>query len=162
MTTADAQNMPAPADPGAYDPATVVGGSGDSGTAPRTLWRDAWGRMRRSRLALLCGAILALYVLVGLIGFTGVLSDETEVDGAMIPGLIDRTIGKSHQPPTLRDPSSKEISPSYWLGLDFMGRSVFWRLVYGTRVALTVALLASIIEICIGFTLGALAGYFGG
>ena len=34
--------------------------------------------------------------------------------------------------------------------------------VYGTRVALTVALLASIIEIVIGFTLGALAGYFGG
>jgi peptide/nickel transport system permease protein len=149
--------MPAPVEPGAYDAATAA-----VPDRPRTLWRDAWGQMRRSRVALLCGAVLLLYVLVGLVGFTGVLSDEKVVDGATIPGLIERTIGKSHQPPTLRNPTTGAISPSYWIGLDFMGRSVFWRLVYGTRVALTVALLASIIEIIMGFSLGALAGYFGG
>ncbi|HEV2293439.1 MAG TPA: ABC transporter permease [Tepidisphaeraceae bacterium] len=153
----DAQSLRPPVQPGAYDPATAVGAS-----PPRSLWRDAWGRIRQSRRAMFCVVVLLAYVLVGLIGFTGVLSNETVVDGATIPGLIDRTIGKSHQPPSWTHPEDGGISPSYWLGLDFMGRSVFWRLVYGTRVALTVALLASIIEIVIGFTLGAVSGYFGG
>jgi ABC-type dipeptide/oligopeptide/nickel transport system permease subunit len=161
VTTAthDPSSCPPPVDPGTYDPATAVAATPSK---PRTLWRDAWGRMRRSRVAVFCGILLAAYVLVGLIGFTGVLSRETVVDGATIPGLIDRTIGDSHQPPSWRDPDTGQISPGYWLGLDFMGRSVFWRLVYGTRVALTVATLAMIVEIVIGFTLGALAGYFGG
>ena len=154
--TQDTRPLLPPVAPGAYDPATAVAPS-----APRTLWRDAWGRMRRNRLAMFCGVLLAAYLLVGLIGFTGVLSRETVIEGATVPGLIDRTIGKSHQPPAWRDDAGA-ISPGHWLGLDFMGRSVFWRLVYGTRVALTVALLAMIIEIIIGFTLGALAGYFGG
>lgn len=150
--------MPPPVQPGgAQDPATAA-----APAPPRSLWRDAWDRIRRSRLAVTCLAVLLAYVVVGLIGFTGVLTSETVVDGATIPGLIDRTIGKSHQPPSWSDPEAGGISPSYWLGLDFMGRSVFWRLVYGTRVALTVALLASIIEIVIGFSLGAVAGYFGG
>lgn len=130
--------------------------------APRTLWRDAWTRIKRSRLAFVCGVILAMFVLTGLFGFTGVLTREATVDGATIPSLIDRTIGKSHDPPALRDAESGRISVGHWFGLDFMGRSVFWRLLYGTRVALTVALLASLIEISIGFSLGAMAGFFGG
>lgn len=153
---ADPHNLPAPVAPGQPDAATVPV------SKPRSLWRDAWGRIRRDRVALVCAAILAGYVLVGLIGFTGVLSTERTIDGATVPGIIDRTIGQSHQPPSWRDAETGAISPSHWIGLDFMGRSVFWRLVYGTRVALTVAVLAMIIEILIGFTLGALAGYFGG
>ena len=149
--------MPAPVQPGQYDPAAAVAPS-----KPRTLWRDAWGRIRRDRMALLCALILLAYVLVGLLGYTGLLSRETVVDGTSVPGLIDRTIGDSNLPPAWRNPERGTLNPAYWLGLDFMGRSVFWRLVYGTRVALTVAVLAMLIEIVIGFTLGALAGFFGG
>ena len=158
MTTADAQSLPAPFQPGQYDPAaTKVPES-----KPRTLWSDAWARIRRDRVALICAIVLLAYVVVALIGYTGVLSSERVVDGTTVPGLIDRTIGASNLPPSWTNPETNRLSPGYWLGLDFMGRSVFWRLVYGTRVALTVAVLAMIIEIAIGFTLGALAGYFGG
>lgn len=129
---------------------------------PRTLWRDAWMKIKTSRLALACAVILALFALIGLFGFTGVLTREPTIDGATIPSLLDRTIGESHEPPALRDAESGRVSIGHWFGLDFMGRSIFWRLMYGTRVALTVALLASLIEISIGFSLGAMAGYFGG
>ena len=156
MTTAESQPLPVPVAPGQYDISAPVG------ERPRTLWRDTWDRVRANRTAMVCGVILALYALVALVAFTGVLSSEKQVDGAAVPGLIERTIGDSHAPPALRNPETGAVNPAYWFGLDFMGRSVFWRLVYGTRVALTVALLASLIEIVIGFTLGALAGYFGG
>lgn len=129
---------------------------------PRTLWGDAWGQVKRSRLAYACAIILAVYGLVALIGFTGVLTREPVENGTPLPSLIDRTIGQSHLPPKLHNPETGSISVAHWFGLDFMGRSVFWRLIYGTRVALTVAISGCLIETIIGLSLGAIAGYFGG
>lgn len=67
------------------------------------------------------------------------------------------------------DPSSQEILERYsgwswahWLGTDEAGRDVFIRLIYGTRVSLSVAFLAAIASMVIGVTVGSLAGYYGG
>jgi len=51
---------------------------------------------------------------------------------------------------------------TYWLGTDRYGRSILSRLVLGVRVSLLVGLLAVIISLSVGVTLGALAGYYGG
>lgn len=56
----------------------------------------------------------------------------------------------------LQGPSSK-----YPLGTDQYGRCVFSRIVYGSRIALRVGLIAVVIETFIGVTLGIVAGYFG-
>src|SRR5205085_11639812 len=48
------------------------------------------------------------------------------------------------------------------LGAAIQGRSVVWRLLYGTRVALLITIFASIISLGVGVTLGIIAGYFGG
>src|SRR5205085_8289109 len=48
------------------------------------------------------------------------------------------------------------------LGADIQGRSVLWRLLYGTRVALLITIFASILSLGVGVTLGIIAGYFGG
>jgi peptide/nickel transport system permease protein len=52
--------------------------------------------------------------------------------------------------------------PSYPLGTDSLGRDVLSRLLYGARVAMTVAVLASLGAMLAGATLAHLGGYFGG
>jgi len=50
----------------------------------------------------------------------------------------------------------------YWLSTDKFGRDILSRLIIGTRVSLSVGLIAVLISLLIGIVLGALAGYFSG
>ena len=56
----------------------------------------------------------------------------------------------------------KGAEPGYYLGTDSLGRDVLSRILYGTRVALTVALVAGSITCFVGATLGLMAGYLRG
>jgi peptide/nickel transport system permease protein len=62
------------------------------------------------------------------------------------------------------DPSHSVEAPgaAHWFGTDKEGRDVFARMLYGTRVSLTIGVVAVSIYVLIGVVLGALAGYFGG
>ncbi len=53
-------------------------------------------------------------------------------------------------------------SPTHWLGTDALGRDVFSRLIYGTRISLLVGIVAVSLAGAVGMTLGLAAGYFGG
>lgn len=57
---------------------------------------------------------------------------------------------------------SKGADPAYLLGTDSLGRDVLSRLIYGARVAMLVAVFASLGAMLIGATLAYIAGYFGG
>ena len=110
------------------------------------LWHEAWKRLRRSRLNFTCVIIVGIYLIVGLLGFLPVMEHK-----------ISEPVGGSFQPPHL-----VLSQPGIWLGTDIMGQSVFWEIVYGTRLALTLGIIASLISMVIGTVLGVIAGFFGG
>jgi peptide/nickel transport system permease protein len=68
----------------------------------------------------------------------------------------------------LPDPTAMDAVPytppgaEHWLGTDNFGRDMLSRLVWGTQLALIVALVSSAIASLLGIVLGSVAGYFGG
>jgi peptide/nickel transport system permease protein len=102
---------------------------------------QTWRRFRRSKLAI---AALIYVVLVTLIAAAApwiAPSNPNEVD------LAHRL-----EPPSVH----------HWFGADELGRDVVSRMIHGARVSLTVGFAATIVSVCIGSFLGALAGYHGG
>ncbi len=108
---------------------------------PVSLWRDAWHRLRRNRLA-----VFGLAVVV-ILAFTAVFG----------PYLTPYDF-------LSQDLNSRNMAPSltHFFGTDDLGRDVFSRVIYGTRTAFLVAIVVTFIAVLIGVTLGALAGFFGG
>jgi peptide/nickel transport system permease protein len=109
--------------------------------APASPWRTALRRFRRHRLALLGLVVLVALVLVALLAPLLAPYD---------PNLVDLA---SFQ---------KAPSAAHWLGTDSAGRDVLSRLVFGTRVSLTVGIAAALSAGVLGLTLGLLAGILGG
>jgi len=60
-----------------------------------------------------------------------------------------------------RDVRLEPPSSDHWFGTDEFGRDVFSRVLYGSRIALRVAILGVSIQVLIGVTLGLISGYFG-
>lgn len=54
------------------------------------------------------------------------------------------------------------VTKKYYLGTDKFGRDILSRLIIGTKVSLSVGLIAVIISLTLGIVLGALAGYYRG
>ncbi len=123
-------------------------GGEPTGKASRTLWSDAWFRLRRNKLAIAGLVWLAIVVLFALSADLWVPQTFGE------PETIDTStvVGQSLQPPSVEHP----------FGTDKLGRDVLSRVIYGARVSLQVGLIAVSISILIGLITGALAAYYGG
>lgn len=59
-------------------------------------------------------------------------------------------------------PNLPPFSPGYLFGTDMLGRDLAAGLIHGTRVTLTIALIATGLATAFGTVIGAVAGYFGG
>jgi len=66
--------------------------------------------------------------------------------------------------PYFIDETIKYQSPSgqYWFGTDELGRDVFSRVLYATRISLPAGLFAVLVSFVVGIIFGGLAGYLGG
>ncbi len=51
---------------------------------------------------------------------------------------------------------------TFWLGSDIYGRDLLSRVILGTRISLAVGIMAVLISLVVGVTIGAVAGYYGG
>lgn len=67
-----------------------------------------------------------------------------------------------HDPDAIVGTFSGAPCKEFILGTDQIGRDVFSRLLYATRISLLVGILATVISTVIGVVLGLIAGYFGG
>lgn len=102
-----------------------------------------WAVYRRSWMGLAGLAILSVFVLVAI--FAPVLVDVSELDVTKVEGPI-------LAPPSLEYP----------MGTDDSGRSVLALVVWGSRPSLTIGLMAAVVSMVIGSTVGIVAGYRGG
>src|SRR5256885_16611692 len=68
--------------------------------------------------------------------------------------------GAPSEPRTM--PRSPPFSEEAWLGSDQLGRDVLTGIIHGGRATLMVGAFAALLSVCIGVTLGAMAGYYGG
>jgi oligopeptide transport system permease protein len=106
-----------------------------------SLWKDAWHRLAKNKLAV-AGAILL--VVLALASFLGPLflkhSYETQ----------NLQLGAT--PP----------SAQHWLGTDTLGRDLLVRLLYGGQVSIAVGLCATAVALTIGVVYGTTSGFIGG
>jgi oligopeptide transport system permease protein len=110
------------------------------------LWEDAWHRFRRNRLAV-AGAVLVVFLV--LVAFLSPLLVHFGL-------IID---------PIKQEVEHIEASPGQFghpLGTDELGRDTLSRLMYGSRISLSVGILVQGIILPIGLAIGLAAGYFGG
>ena len=107
----------------------------------RSLWSDAWRQFRRHRLAMFGVVTLILLLIATLIG-----------------PLLYRT------PSDAIDYSSGLLGPSlqHPFGTDDLGRDLLARAMLGGRVSMAVGVVAVLIAISLGTSIGAVAGFFGG
>lgn len=56
--------------------------------------------------------------------------------------------------------SGETVPHTYWMGSDNVGRDIYSRLLYGTRVSLAIGALVGLVAVVVGTLIGILSGYF--
>jgi peptide/nickel transport system permease protein len=56
----------------------------------------------------------------------------------------------------------KATDTMYLMGSDKLGRDLLSRLIYGTRISMSIGLVGVLVSLCFGVTLGSLSGFYGG
>ncbi|MFC8173038.1 ABC transporter permease [Streptomyces sp. NPDC057242] len=114
---------------------------------PRSLWGDAWRDLRRNPYFLVSSVLIFFLLLIA--AFPGLFTSASPTAG----DLVKHYVGK---------PELGDVGSAGWLGYDIQGRSVYARLIYGTRASIIVGVCVTLIVTVVGGAMGMIAGYFGG
>jgi oligopeptide transport system permease protein len=128
----------------------------------QSVWADSWRRLRRNRAALAGAAIIIVFLLIAIFAdqiapksfATQVLADHDAAPAwvmSVFPNMRAR-----------EDGGYVTLSEAYPLGADALGRDILSRIIYGTRVSLTVAFIGPLVSMIVGLMVGMAAGYLGG
>jgi len=107
----------------------------------RSLWVDAWHRLRKNHMALLGGVFIIFITVVSFAGPMFLKHDHKQQE------LTNR----------LKPPSGE-----HWLGTDHLGRDQMARLFYGGRISILVGIAATAVSLTIGVLYGTFSGFMGG
>jgi peptide/nickel transport system permease protein len=105
-------------------------------------WFRAWLALQRNGLAM--SGLVVVLLLVGLAFGAPLLANPAAVTA--------QHLGERLQP----------ASALHWFGTDELGRDIFARIVFGSRITLAIVALVSVIVVPVGLSIGLPAGYFGG
>lgn len=104
-------------------------------------FRTFMKRLMKNKAAVVGGVIILLVILIGIFGPFILKTDPNAVN----------VLNKLQAP-----------SKDHWFGTDNFGRDIFTRIIYGTKLTLTVGFLSVLIGGVIGVVLGIVSGYYGG
>ncbi|HEY6077771.1 MAG TPA: ABC transporter permease [Polyangiaceae bacterium] len=124
-----------------------------------TPFQRVWRSLRRDRLAVaglwVLGALIALALLGKLLTEWWVVFDPATVR------LPDKLLPPLSPASTALAPELLPPGGSYPFGTDELGRNVFARMLQGSFVSLSIGIVAVAISLCIGISIGAVAGFYG-
>ena len=113
-----------------------------------SLWRDAWKRLLKNKLAVFGLVVLCVMIVAVIIG-PAIINWATGYTYDLIP--TDRDLVRS-MPPSFK----------HWMGTDDAGRDIFTRVLQGGRISLMVGVISTLVSLVVGVSYGATAGYLGG
>ena len=138
-----------------------------------TFTQDAWRRLKKNK-----GAVISLFIILIMViiafGSTPFIDKSTLVKSApqyanlpaRVPGLdfINGLNGKLKVGVQWVDQYAQNGASGkyFYLGTDYLGRSLAQRIIYGTKISLIVALVATFFDLTIGVTYGIISGWKGG
>lgn len=113
----------------------------EGGFPPVGRWHLLLRKLARNRTAVVGGLFILLLILM-----------------ALTPSTF-----ATHDPVRFQNPTNRFQPPSseHWFGTDNLGRDVYSRVIYGTRVTLYVAFSSVFVGAIVGVTLGMVSGYYG-
>jgi oligopeptide transport system permease protein len=109
----------------------------------RSLWSDAWRKLKHNRAAVASAWIIGAMALVVIVVPPFAAYEYDFIDFA------NAATGPS-------------FTTGHLFGTDSLGRDLFVRTLYGGRISLLIGVVSTAVSLLIGVTYGAIAGYFGG
>ena len=106
-----------------------------------TRWYANWLALKRNPLAV--SGVIIIFALVLMAVFASWIAGQSPHAQLLTARL---------EPPSME----------HWFGTDELGRDIFARIIYGSRITLLIIFLVSIVVLPVGILIGTLAGYFGG
>jgi oligopeptide transport system permease protein len=113
-----------------------------------SLWRDAWRRLLKNKLAVFGLVVICVMIVAVIIG----------------PPIVEWTTGYTYDfiPPEKELVRSLPPSLHHLLGTDDTGRDLLARVLQGGRISIMVGVISTLVSLIVGVSFGATAGYLGG
>jgi oligopeptide transport system permease protein len=122
-----------------------------------SLWRDAWRRLFKNKLAVFGLVVVFLITIASITGPT-IIKNTFGFTPDYIPSH-DLKLTRSFPPFTGPDGEFSWLHP---FGTDNAGRDQLARVLQGGQISLLVGVIATLVSLIIGVSYGAIAGYLGG